>query len=129
MDITVFPPFRLTVPAVDRVTAQGGSLRISRVGQHLAFDIAPPQAGDTVYGCEGLQLAVESDLAHQLRGAALDFDGALFQLQPALSATSRTSTSPSPAPQRSRPVRRQQPVHPQAQRAVPVPAPTRFHAA
>lgn len=130
MEITSFPPFRLTVAAVDRITAAGGHLRISMTQGQLRFEPAPGQPGDEVFGCTGFQLALEPGLTAHLRGGLLDYrTGGEYRFCPGISAVNRRSTSPSPAQRRNRPAHRRLPKHRSALPAGPVPAPRSCHAA
>lgn len=133
MEITVFPPFGLTVAAVDLITASGGQLRISTRDGRVAFQAAPAREGDQVYGCPGLHIALEPGLAARLRGATLDRAESTEQLRFGLGeptiAESRTSTSPSPTQPHSRRARRHPPGRRQGRPVSPVPQPASSRAA
>lgn len=130
MEITLFPPFTLTVAAVDQITATGGQLRISMVQGQLKFEAAAEQAGDERFGCSGFVLAVAPGLVSKLRGRKLDYQvGGEYHFCPGVSEASRRSTSPSPAQRRSRPARRRLPTRRPALPAGPGPEPASCHAA
>lgn len=130
MEITVFPPFTLTVAAVDQITAGGGGLRISVIQGQLMFESGPGQTGDEVFGCPGFQLALEPGLTAQLRGSVLDYQmGGEYRFCRGISEVTRRSTSPSPVQRRSRPARRRLPTRRPALPTGPGPEPASCHAA
>lgn len=85
-DETVFPPFKVTVTAIDQIQALGGALRLDVeaggcCGTTYVFNTvnthAPPIEGDQAYGCLSARLIVGRSAAPIMEGATLDYAGRL----------------------------------------------------
>lgn len=74
MELTVFPPFNVTVDAVDALTALGGAIRLSADGVRLRIESEAPLPADLVFGCPGVTIAVEPALLPRVREATLGYD-------------------------------------------------------
>lgn len=71
MNVTRFPPFNMTMAAVDALTA-ARHIRIQRSIHGPVITHQPAQPGDEIFGCEGIQISVEKSVGQQLRGLTLD---------------------------------------------------------
>lgn len=82
MDITTFPPFTMTVAAVDELT-RCGTLRVTfdPSRRSFLFREAAAMPGDEVYHCPGAEIAVPTTVARHLTGATLDYDAAGFVMR------------------------------------------------
>lgn len=76
MDTTAFPPFNLSVTAVDQLSRLGRNLRIALdlgYAGSVEVTVGPPEAEDELFGCPGLDLAVEPEVFIWLSGNTLDY--------------------------------------------------------